>query len=156
MPSITPRLIHPQSVVIEQLDQAGTTWDDVFREPVTDDWPAVGSGSPPEPTPSAPAYSTSVTLKAQISYTRAREVESTKDGDAPRGEGYLLFSAAALTTAEITLKVGDRCTKIGALDVEYYFVDIIPMGHYDKPYFMKAVFIRRKAGPSDARGGGLR
>jgi hypothetical protein len=155
MAGIIPRLIHPQTVTIERLDRDSTPWDTVFKEPATDRW-SVPSGAVQDHPSSKPQYSAAITLHAQIKYDRAKEVEMSRGGDAPRGDGHLLFHAPTLREAGITLKAGDRCTAIGDFAVEFYFIDIVPMGHYDKPYFIKAVFTRRKQGITDNRAGGLR
>ena len=156
MPAILPRLIHPQPVVIKRMSQATTAWDQHYREPVTNPWPETGGGGAPiKPDRSEVNYLTSVTLEAQVKYTRAKAAEMTKDGDAPRGDGYLLFRASSLLDAGVTLNKGDVCIQVNTFEVDYYFVDIVPVGHYEKPHFIKAVFIRRKSGIAGARRGGL-
>ncbi len=157
MPLIAPRLIHPQPVIVTQLDQTTTPWDRHYREPATNAWPETGGGggAPIDPARALPNYGAPVSLQAQVSYKKTKIAEATKDGDAPKGDGYLLFKADALTELGVELRKGDLCIQVNDFGVDYYFVDIVPVGHYGRPHFVKAVFIRRKLGIAAKVRGGL-
>lgn len=108
-----PRLIHPVDVVIEQIDDADTAWDEDAREPVFQ-----------------AARSAAVTLKGQASYGSSKDLSFEQAGRRENESGYVLFRTRDLEAASVTLRPNDRITKIGDVDHDAYITRLEPKGHY--------------------------
>jgi len=139
VPPIIPRLIHPQTVILEKPDRDSTVWDEDYREEHGE-----------------LQYGSRYSLKAQVSYKKFRYKEATKDGAMFAGDGYLFFNRNALAEEGFAVAIDDHIVSISGLSVDYYIIDIVPAGHYNVPYFLMAIFERRKEGRGEGRGGGLR
>jgi hypothetical protein len=109
-----PRLIHPVAVEITQIDVAATTLDATWREPV-----------------GGAVWRPPVALLAQVAHARADRLRMEPTGDRPQADGHLTFLAADLTTAGVTLKKGDRITKVAGAVRDWQIVEVRPVGTYD-------------------------
>lgn len=87
-----PRLHRPVTVVLRPLNRAGTNLDPTFGVPVD------GTGNP-----AAPTYGTSVTLKAQVSFSSWKAPQVKPEGEEQATAGTMTFLAADLP-ADLELK----------------------------------------------------
>jgi hypothetical protein len=129
--TVQPRLIHPVPIVIEQVDEANTNYDDHHREPIQQS-----------------KRKTSVTIKGQVRWAVPDDVELqiTIGGKQIQADGYVLFRFKDLTAASVTLKENDRFISIGGETVDVYIVKFRPMGHYPRaggPTLVRAYFMDR-------------
>lgn len=113
-----PRLIHPTTVTIEQLDRAATLYDDDAREPI-------GQAARKAP----------VVLQAQVLWGGGGAQEDSPDpqeaGIREKSSGYLLFRVVDLAAAAVTLQREDRITSIGILaGLNLYLTEFHPMAYY--------------------------
>jgi len=124
-----PKLIHPVDVVLEQVDDGETAWDDQAREPVFQ-----------------AAHSAAVTLKGQASYGSSADLSFERAGRRENESGYVLFRTADLEAAGVALRPNDRITKVGNVDHDVYITRLEPKGHYPKfgHTLVKAYFADRK------------
>lgn len=109
---VLPRLIHPVSVVVEQIDEAKTIYDPRTRSVIGD-----------------PARTT-VTVRAQLSNKRHDQLAMNPGGREEEAEGYILVRVRDLENAGITLKIGDKITKMGRRSVVYYITREQYLGGY--------------------------
>lgn len=98
-----PRLIHPVEVVLEQIDADATMVDADFEQPVGE------------------VVREPVTLRAQQRLTRGNLLRQGAAGADPLSNavGHLVFEIDALAAAGVTLRVGDRITRIGTETLDY-------------------------------------
>lgn len=128
-----PRLIHPVEVVIEQVDADATVVDPDFEQPV--------GAVVREP----------VTLHAQQRLTRGNVLRQGAAGADPLSNavGHLVFEIDALTAAGVTLRVGDRITRIGTEALDYRVLALEDRAPYSGRFWHRyAVF-----GPERAASG---
>ena len=129
-----PRLIHPISVQIEQIDKADTVYRGRAKEPVRQ-----------------AARTTTVTLDGQIAWNFHGDPKAEAAGIRTTEDGYVCFLLKDILAAGITLKRGDKFTQFGsgvhAVSVNLYVTYVDPHGHYpgqDGPTLMFAYFEDRQ------------
>jgi hypothetical protein len=130
---VRPRLVHPISVSLVQIDAEETVQDDDFREPVAD-----------------PVWRAPVSLRGQISYARADRLQMGATGDLGGADGHVVFLADELAMAGITLHKGDRFTAVttrrSGADVvraiDYEIIEVRPQGHYPDYQGLTFAFFR--------------
>ena len=101
--SIIDCLIEPSEIIIEQLDKASTIYDDDAREPIKQ-----------------VRRSPQVTLEAQVSWTRNRQVGykfGAQGGAQDEAVGYLVFMRRDVAAAGVTLSRGDRIITVAGQEV---------------------------------------
>jgi len=108
-----PNLLHPVPITIQQQDAPNTKVDDIFREPVQQS-----------------ARKAKVVLQGQVKWGQDESLVPGKGGPKEDSDGYVLFRYVDQSTVGVTLKRGDRFTKLGKIDVDVYIVSIEPMGHW--------------------------
>ena len=108
-----PNLLHPVPIVIEQLDQTNTVYDEDYREPVMQ-----------------ASHATSKTLPGQVKWGLDDELAMSVGGPSEKADGYVLFRYVDLNAQSVTLKQNDRFTKIGNVETDVYIVSLKPIGHY--------------------------
>jgi len=108
-----PNLIHPISVVIDQVDPEATAWDEEAREPVRQ------------------TKTKRITVDAQVKWFNMDDPKAREAGVGYYARGYLLFSVSELLEAGISINRQDRVVKIGFMSVQdTYIRGFAPMGHY--------------------------
>ena len=109
-----PRLIHPIEVVLSQVNRIGTTYDEIFREPV------------------GAVATTTITLQGQLRELRGQSLKQTGAGADPVSNalGRVVFEVAALDAAGVTLHLGDRITSLGGRSVNYRVLRLEDHAHY--------------------------
>lgn len=125
-----PNLIHPVPIVIRQIDESETIYDDDMREPVQQT-----------------VRGASVTVNGQVKWGMEKSFTSTARGAEEGSDGYVLFRYVDLAAAGITLKREDRFLKLGNVDVDVYVKALRPEGHYSDqggPTLVKAFFADRQ------------
>jgi len=88
-------LVHPVTVTIDPLDTASTRWDGSAREPV-----------PRE------CRLPTVTITAQVHWTRRRDRQRTAAGPQDSSDGFLVFRRVDLTAQAYDPQPGDRVATI--------------------------------------------
>lgn len=124
-----PRLLHPVSVEIEQIDRGATNYDEDAREPIQQ-----------------AARKAVVTLPGQASYGSSSSLGHGSGGPQEGEGGYVLFRARDLEANSVTLQPDDRIIKVGNVDHDVYITRLQPAGHYP-PYghtLVKAFFSDRQ------------
>ena len=128
---VQPRLLHPVPIVIQQMDQSTTMYDDDYREPIQQS-----------------QRFANVTLPGQVKWTVGLdELKMERGGVRLEAEGYVLFRYKDLKAKNITLKKDDRLITIGGVEVDVYITKIQPMGHYPSaagPTLVRAWFNDRQ------------
>lgn len=124
-----PRLIHPVDVVIERLDQAATTWDPDFREPVAN---------------TTVKYKEPETIKGQVNFRGFEQRDMTPGGETPVTSGHIVYR----TDQTISLQKGDRIVSSGGTPLLHVYVTSVkPAGTYGgKHHLEKAEFQERRQG----------
>lgn len=117
--AITPRLIAPSAVVVEQVNKAATTFDANAREPVR-----------------SVARTSAVTLRAQVSWSSNRRLAFKAGGQGgvnTEATGYLVFLRRDLAAAGVTLAEGDKVSSIAGIscDPPVYLTGLQNAGHHD-------------------------
>lgn len=108
-----PRLIHPIPVTLELLNSAATRFDPDTKEPIVS------------------ASRSEQKLQAQVRWFRKDQLRGRDTGPRREADGYLLFRASDLETKGITIKTGDKITRIGKQAYLHLYVEELrPMGHY--------------------------
>jgi len=110
---VLPRLIHPIKVTIQRRNLGATHMDDDFREPIQH-----------------AARLTDVVAKGQIKFFTQEELNVERGGAQIDSTGFVLFRYFDLKKLGIEVKIGDRFTKLGKIEVDYYVVRIESKGHY--------------------------
>ena len=121
-----PNLIHPVPVIIEQLDEGETYYDEDAREPIQD-------GARP----------VQVTLQGQVEWRSQKNAQQTRAGVVEGADGYVLFRLIDLAAAGITIDREDRFARIGGIDTDVYVHRLEWVGHYPEfggPTLLKAYF----------------
>lgn len=108
-----PRLLHPVSVVLEQIDRAATLYDEDTRAPLQQ-----------------AARRASITIPGQASYGSSKDHMARAFGPLEQESGYVTFLQRDLEAHSITLGIGDRITAIGNTTQNAYITRLQPMGHY--------------------------
>lgn len=131
--STNPRLIHPITITIEQIDKGATIYDHDTREPIQQ-----------------ASRSSTVTIKAQIRFRSLDEVDLRRGGDRLDARGYVLFRRKDMEKQSITINPNDKITSIGhQTGLEYFITRIEWIGHYplhNGPSLLKAWFDDRAPG----------
>lgn len=115
-----PTLPHPVNVTIQVRRSDLTKMDDDFQEPI-----------------GKVVRDSEIILPGQI-YWQNQVFEAAKTGVQDRMTGYILFRWKDLTAQSITLKVGDKITKIGNIEnmpaggPPFYIYRFEYRGHYPK------------------------
>ena len=125
-----PKLIHPVNVTIEQIDRAGTYYDEDAREPIQ----TVGRGS-------------EKIIPGQISWVEQLALSMSKTGASENARGYVLFRKVDLDAASVTLQINDRILKMGHVETDVYIDELKWMGHYpdqNGPALVRAYFVDRQ------------
>lgn len=112
---MVPRLIHPVTVIVEQIDAAAQTVDSVFREPV---------GAAPKRT---------LTLRGQVVTRRSQSLQPSAGGDngTSNSDGRVVFETAELAAAGVSLHPGDVIVSEGGLAVRHRITRVEGHGTYD-------------------------
>ena len=109
-----PRLIHPVSVTVQPLDRTNTHLDRDAREPIP-----------------AQARAAAVTIKAQVHWSRLRDVVPEAAGPVEKRDGWLVFLRSDLEAASWTPGPGDRVTAIEGVTAHLYLTgDAQQRGQY--------------------------
>lgn len=108
-----PNLIHPIDVVIQRRDLGSTFVDDDFREPIQH-----------------AARTASITVKGQIKFFTQEELNLERGGAQIDSTGFVLFRYHDLNRLGVSVGIGDRFTKLGKIDVDYYVVRTESKGHW--------------------------
>ena len=109
-----PNLIHPLDVDIEQISRSTSYYDEDAREAIQQ----VFRGS-------------KVTVKGQPRIRSFQRLDVERGGSRHEVSGYVLFRKRDLDSANITLQINDKITKIGNLTVEVFIERLEAMGHLD-------------------------
>lgn len=109
MPSDIPELIEPVFIKIKQLDKPATVYS---------------SGvSGKREIMNAPVLGSEITLPAQIVFGDGDQKPNFSQlGTDEQSKGYLVLRYVDVTSAAVVLQKGDKITKLGQLDVEYYLL----------------------------------
>lgn len=122
---VAPNLLNPIKIKIEQINKDATQYDRRLRE-----------------NRNVIRRNTEVELDAQIVYARSSTRGSLDNqnnegrenigigGITEESDGYVLVKMSELTAKGITIKNGDKITKLAQLDVSYYVVGQRPGSHY--------------------------
>jgi len=113
MVAVYPRLLHPVTVLIEQISTTTTAYDPDTREPIQQ-----------------AARAASISLKCQVKYGASKETSYESGGIREGERGYALFRQRDLDNASVTLAPNDRITKIGRVEHDVYITRLEPLGHY--------------------------
>lgn len=131
MPPRQPRLIHPVSIALSQIDLANTPpLDPDYREPT-----------------SAPV-STVRFLRCQLGLGKTDAFRQRPGGDSPEADGHIVFRAVDLDDQDppVVLHKGDRVTLLyagtpGEQSVNWTVLEVRPQGHYlNKPTMFFAYY----------------
>lgn len=121
-----PNLIHPIRVIIEQVDQSGTVFDEEAKEPVRN------------------VATKRVELEAQVKWFVAGDPKPEDAGVHLDARGHLLFRIGDLEDMNVSINRQDRITKIGKMVTEdLYIRGFAPNAHYpdqDGASLLKAFF----------------
>lgn len=120
---MTPRLIHPVTVQVEQVSAA--TIDADFGEPI------------------GAVTRVARTLTAQVKLSRGNGLRQGGAGADPLANavGHLVFEIDALAAAGVTLHLGDRITRLGTEVVDYRVLALEDRAPYGARFFHRyAVF----------------
>jgi hypothetical protein len=98
-----PRLVHPVSVQIEPLDRTASAWDGQAREQI----------------PGLRRKAT-VTIQAQIHWSRLRALEGQPAGPVEHHDGHLVFLRADLERLSYAPGPGDRVAAIEGVTRDIY------------------------------------
>lgn len=108
-----PNLIHPIPVTIEPIEAAAAVWDAEAREPLH------GARS-----------TSSFVINAQISWDLERNPRDHPAGVAEESTGYILVRYVDMDAQSVSIKRGDRITKIGARAMDLYVTGTKPRAHW--------------------------
>lgn len=108
-----PRLLHPVTVLLEQISPSDTVYDPDTREPIQQ-----------------AARAASVSLRGQVKYGVSKEMRVEPAGIQENERGYVLFRQKDLTAASVSLAINDRISKIGRVNHDAYITRLEPTGHY--------------------------
>ena len=126
-----PNLVHPVNIEIQQISKAETYYDPDTREPIQQ---AVRSAT--------------IVLPGQPRIRSGDELKmSSRGGDRPESEGYVLFRKRDLDAKGVTLQINDRITKIGHLEQQLYIDRLEWIGQlqdYNGPTLLKAWYVDRR------------
>jgi hypothetical protein len=133
-----PNLLHPVPVVLEQLSEADTYYDEDAREPIQD-------GARP----------VQVTVQGQVDWRAQKDLALLRGGNLENASGYVLFRVVDLAALGITLEPEDRFAQIGGIDTDVYIHRLEWVGHYPdaggptmvKAYFWDRAPARQTRGP---------
>lgn len=107
--SDVPELIEPIEVVIKQLDKVKTVQNggvNGMREIVN-----------------APILSPDIKIQAQVAFGDSEQLGIMSQlGTEEQVKGYMVLRYADIASLAVKLQRGDRVTKLGQLDVEYYLL----------------------------------
>lgn len=120
-----PRLIHPVTVKVKNVDTNATTYDADFDEPT-----------------GVVVYEAVQTLKAQVHFNRGLELEGKTTGFELRGDGYLLMERADADGVNINAVV----TEIDGETVEHHVIEKRNAAHYATAHFTMVYFETREKG----------
>jgi len=122
---VVPVLQNPTKVTITRIDRTGTKWNNRLRENVN-----------------LIRQEASFTLDCQVVYKRIM-TDGAQDkidfagaqnvgigGVSFESDGYIIVRYADLLTVGKVIGRGDKITKLGQIDVEYYVVGLRPTAHY--------------------------
>lgn len=132
-----PTLIHPVRVRLERIDKSRTVYDESTRAPV-------------QQATRKPV----IELQGQVKYGTSKEITYETAGTRESESGYVLFRTRDLEAVEVTLSIGDRITKIGAVEHDAYIIRLEPKGHYGDlggATLIKAYFEDRQPGKQPRR-----
>lgn len=124
---VSPRLIHPVRVILEQIDKSATAFNENAREPIR----AVKRKR--------------LELYAQIKWDTMDEPEARRAGMGLNNSGYFLVQLEDTVEKGIDINRGDKVVQIGSMVFEDLFVTgFQPMGHYQQgATLLKVVFKSR-------------
>ncbi len=108
-----PRLLHPVKIVIEQLDESNTIYDEDTREPIKQSTRVLRDP-----------------IDGQVAWEIKDNVVLTEGGTRLDAKGYILFRYIDLNRENIILAKQDKIIKIGWQEVNLYIVAFKPAGHY--------------------------
>lgn len=108
-----PRLLHPVTVSLEQIDRAATLYDDDTRAPLQQ-----------------AAYKARLTISGQASYGSSKDYAPRAFGRLEQESGFVTFLQRDLEARSITLNIGDRIVAIGNTPHNVFITRLQPMGHY--------------------------
>ena len=120
-----PRLIHPVTVKVKNVDTSATTYDPEYDEPT-----------------GAVVQAAEQTLKAQVKFNRGLELEGKTTGFQLRGDGYLLMKRADADGVDI----GAVVTEIDGETVEHHVIEKTNAAHYATAHLTMVVFETREKG----------
>ena len=129
-----PRLLHPVPIELRQLNRSTTAWDDKAREPI-----------------GRAIRDKAVVLQAQVMYNRIELPIADFEGVRHDSKGKLLFRFIDLAAAGVTIARGDKITKIGNRDCDFFVSYFEDAGHYPEytgAVFLAAWFVDRDPGES--------
>lgn len=123
-----PRLIHPVTVVVEQIDPAAQALDAVFNQPI---------GTPAKITR---------TLRGQVSTQRAQSLQMNPGGAeaTTNSDGHVVFEKRALDAASITLHQGDVIVSEGGVPVRHRITRVEPHGTYGGVHHLLLAYFTRE------------
>lgn len=125
---MVPRLIHPVTVVVEQIDPAAQVLDATFREPI---------GAPTKITR---------TLRGQVNTRRSQAMAPTPAGNDPaaNSDGHVVFEVAALAAQGVTLRQGDVIVSEGGYSVRHRITRLEPHGTYGGRHHLLFAYFSRE------------
>lgn len=123
-----PRLVHPVTVVVEQIAHGSQTIDPVFQQPV---------GTPTKATR---------TLRGQVSTQRAQSLQMNPGGAeaTTNSDGHVVFEKHALDLAGVTLHQGDVIVSEGGVSVRHRITRIEPHGTYGGVHHLLIAYFTRE------------
>jgi hypothetical protein len=129
-----PNLIHPVAVELRQLNRDKTHWDNRARE-------SIGRANRDLP----------VVLQAQVIYKRIEDPAADFEGVRHDSLGYLMFRYRDLEEAGITIKRGDKISKIGNRSTDFFVKYFEDSAHYPEygASFLVVWFVDRDPGESE-------
>lgn len=123
---VLPRLIHPCTIQLEQINKASTVMDDDTREPVQ-----------------KVTRKAVVSVEGQPAWSQDLGAEADLAGIVVRSAGYVLFRKVDLDAASVTIQLEDRIIQMGHVHTDVYIHKIEWCGHYPDqagPSLLKAYF----------------
>lgn len=130
-----PNLIHPIPIELRLLNRENTVWDQKAREPI---------GRAVREIP--------VQLQAQVRWNEIGKPVAEFTGVRGESKGYLMFRYRDLEAAGVTIKRGDKITKIGNRVCSMFAAWFEDAGHYQDftgACFLLVWFLDREPGEGD-------
>ena len=124
---VSPRLIHPVRVILDQIDKGSTAFNENAREPVRE------------------VKRKRLEIQAQIKWDSMDDPEARRAGIGLNQSGYFLVQLEDVVEQGIEFHRGDKVVQIGPMVFEDLFVTgFQPMGHYQQGATLLKVMFRNR------------